>query len=118
MEGLRWSGTADLTFHPWAGLFVSAGGGYGGLMVDSFLGFFSAPCTGTGPAVGAKAGWLFPVGSLFATGPVVGTQMQWVHCAKGDSQGFETEFEEPIGPLSTGTWRHRSVHIGWSLAWR
>lgn len=118
MEGLRWSGTADLTFHPWSGLFVSAGAGYGGLMVDSFIGFLSAPCTGTGPAVAAKAGWLFPVGSLFATGPVVGTQMQWVHCPTYEVSDRDVEgFEELFGPPPT-TWRHRSLHLGWSLAWR
>jgi len=120
VDGLRWSGIAGLGFHPAGGLFVSAGAGYGGLMVESFDGLGSASCTGTGPAVGAKAGWLFPVGTLFATGPLVGTQVQWVRCPRPDHFEFalddvEAPSDAPAGPT---TWRHTSLHFGWSLAWR
>jgi len=125
MKGLRWSGTFGPTFHPWSGLFLTVGAGYAGLMVDAYQDFFASSCTGAGFALGAKAGWLFPVGSLFATGPVIGTQTQWVRCSNGTDVGGggdpnpETDGgDQDLGPASPTVWRHRTFHIGWSLAWR
>ena len=127
MQGLRWSGTFGPTFHPWSGLFLTAGAGYGGLMVNAYQDFFTSSCTGAGFAIGAKAGWLFPVGSLFATGPVVGTQTQWVRCSNISETGGgdpmpETEGGDwgpwELGPAAPKVWRHQTFHIGWSLAWR
>ncbi|AKU93307.1 hypothetical protein AKJ08_3694 [Vulgatibacter incomptus] len=123
-EGLRWSGTADLGFHPWSGLFVAAGLGYGGMIVNR-------DCTGTGLAASAKAGWLFPLGSLFATGPVVQTDLQWTRCTSDESSDRTSRALTPEGPMppppggrgfvdvsAPSTWRHRSVYVAWSFAWR
>lgn len=120
MRGLRWSGTADLSLHPAGGLFLSAGAGYGGLMVNSFGG----SCTGMGLALGTKAGWLFPMGTLFSTGPVVGMQWQRVRCPKAIVDDFDLAAPSDDGPAEGSAerpdvlLRHRTLYLGWSLAWR
>jgi len=126
--GLRWSTTADVSFHPVGGLFLSVGAGYAGLMMQSNEWFGSfASCTGSGAAVLGRIGYLIPLGELFATGPVIQTDAQWVRCGQSDVEsipaipepGFEeVPFPSPSRTPASRTWRHRSLHFSWSLAWR
>lgn len=128
LNGLRWSGTADLTFHPWAGLFLSAGAGYAGLMADAFVAHESfVSCTGSGAAASLRAGWLFPVGDLFATGPMIESRWQWTQCGRGGDGGSGTMVDEQpeewpdrslTVPEPPSVWRLRTLHFAWSLAWR
>lgn len=112
--GLRWTNSLDLTGHgPW-GLFLAIGGGYGGLLsiplapVETGVpGIDWRPsCTGTGAMALVRAGWLIPVGEVFATGPVVQSDLQWTRC---------TDF---LAPSEDPDVRHRSVQLSWSFGWR
>lgn len=103
MSGIRWSNTADLSFHLFHGLYVAAGVGYGGVM--------GRPCEGGGGLVTiGRAAWLFPLGQVFATGPAV--QWEWqdrLRCGgprseKDRSPRYDFGF--------------RSSSLGWTLAWR
>lgn len=121
MSGLRWTTTVDLGFHPWGGLFMAAGVGYAGILAQSF-GLYS-DCMGSGVAVVGRLGWLFPVGELFATGPVIQTDLQWTRCGSDDEIAAvrADDFEDGdwmVMERPASTWRHRSLHFAWSLAWR
>lgn len=94
-RGLRWTGSADLLFHPFHGLHVGVGAGYGGMM--------GGVCDGSGVAFLSRTGWLFPLGVVFATGPSL--QVDW--------QSTSCEGERSPLPL-----HHRSTNLSWVLAWR
>lgn len=93
--GLRWTTSADATFHPFHGFHLAAGIGYGGMLGDL--------CTGSGVALLARAGWLIPMGEIFAMGPVLQTDWQNTDCE---------------GQWGNNVLRHRSMNFSWSLAWR
>ncbi len=122
LEGLRWSGTGDVSFHPAGGLFVAAGFGYAGIMADGSYDQGYVSCTGSGLATVGRLGWLIPLGDVFAMGPVVQADLQWTRCpdrSDSDVGYMETDFPprwEPPRPPTT--WRHRSLHFAWSFAWR
>lgn len=119
MSGLRWTTTADLGFHPFSGLSLAAGVGYGGLMVQPDFGRW-ASCTGAGPALLGQLSWLFPVGELFATGPMAQVDVQWTRCASADDDYIplaEPPYFVERAPPSR-SWRHRGLQYSWVLAWR
>jgi len=127
-DGMRWSSTADLTWHPWGGgFFLAAGVGYAGLLGNREFDI-SRPsrCDGDGLVALARTGWLFPMGELFSTGPIVQLDEQWTRCAGEEREVFAGE-PSPESPASFDTkfvrgegfsWRHHSLHFAWSLAWR
>lgn len=131
-DGLRWSTTADLTFHPWHGLFLATGLGYGGVLGNrSFSGSGPSRCDGDAFVALGRAGWLIPMGELFAMGPVVQLDAQFTRCAARDSGGDQFEEEGGVGPVeirkshegsSSGQpafwWQHHTLQFAWSLAWR
>jgi len=103
LQGVRYTTTADLTWHVWDGLFLAGGFGYAGLVADAtFRG-----CDGQGIAALARTGWLLATGEIFATGPVVQLDQQWTWCRS--SGGWDP---------GERLWRHRTLHFSWSLAWR
>lgn len=127
-DGMRWSSTADATWHPFGGgLFLAGGIGYAGLLGNRR---WDEPlphrCDGHGFVALARTGWLFPLGELFSTGPVVQLDEQWTRCAGAPRQVILDE-PAPDGPdeYETGfvdgerySWRHRTLHFAWSFAWR
>lgn len=94
-DGLRWTTTGDVSFHPFHGFFLSGGVGYGGMLGDL--------CDGSGLALVARTGWLLPLGEVFATGPVAQTDLQHTRCRR----------DGPDRPF-----RHLSHSVSWSFAWR
>lgn len=109
VDGLRWSTTADATWHPGLGFFLAAGLGYGGILGEGFL----RDCDGSGVAVLGRTGWLIAAGEIFATGPVLQIDHQWTRC---DSLFGIDEEDGSSGRRST--WKHRTLHLAWSFAWR
>lgn len=128
-SGTRWTTSADLAWHPWAGGFFLAGGvGYAGMFGNREV---TAPgpqrCDGDGIVALARTGWLFPLGELFSTGPVVQLDEQWTRCAGEEREVIDgtplPDFPdgEPETRFVRGkpfSWRHRTLHLAWSLAWR
>lgn len=92
--GIRWTNSADLSLHPFHGLHVTTGVGYGGVWVRN--------CEGGNVVFLTRVGWLIPLGQVFSTGPV----MQW------DWQG----------PIRCSRRRElpafQSSNFAWSFAWR
>lgn len=92
--GLRWTNTFDLSLHLFHGLFVSGGVGYGGAMIGP-------ECSGGGLVQVVRAGWLFPLGQVFSTGPVVQADFQSpIDCGHFPPDGFSTR------------------NFSWSFGWR
>ncbi|WP_373047709.1 hypothetical protein [Vulgatibacter sp.] len=125
-EGLRWTTTADATWHPWGGFFLAAGVGYAGLIGNrgGFDESLQRRCDGSGAVLLARTGWLFALGELFSMGPVVQLDEQWTRCPAED---WAIADEVPAGEEVPGieeregeafTWRHRTLHFAWSFAWR
>ena len=77
-------------------------------------------CDGDGVTVLARAGWLFVLGDLLATGPDVRAELQWTRCRDWvpevavDEDGVAT----PVTREVTEWWRHAGLSVGWRLAWR
>lgn len=125
IEGLRWSTTADLTFHPWGGIFLATGLGYGGLIASGWESDDWNRCEGHAIVALGRVGWLFSLGELFSTGPVVQFDAQATKCGnrsdEGDFDDFDGPIEEPR-PASRGRrsvwWSHRTLNLSWSVAWR
>lgn len=92
--GLRFSNSADLTFHPFHGLHMSAGVGYGGVWLTS--------CSGGNAIFLTRVGWLLPLGQVFATGPVF--QWDWQQEIRCDRRRVIPAFP--------------SSSFSWSFAWR
>ena len=108
-EALRWSTTADLSFHPWGGSFVAVGLGYAG--VSNFGG---TPVNCDGALALGRVGWLFALGPIFATGPQVQYDLQYGFCSV-------SSYEDDDGVFRRGgdvEWLHRTLQFAWSLAWR
>lgn len=103
--GLRYGATADLTWHAWKGGFLAAGFGHAGLVAESRDWSRFQSCDGYGVVALARTGWLFPLGEVFATGPVLQWDHQWIYCSDRPLA------ESPI-------WQHHTLHFSWSLAWR
>jgi hypothetical protein len=132
--GLRWSATLEPTFHPWAGLAVALGLGYGGL--DAMLQGNGIPPARPPPVAshqlpadvelqgcegGAGVGLLrveyqFVAGSLFATGPYAQADLQWTRCRDKLWHGDDLETGLRLSPWQW--WLQHGTTIGWWLSWR
>jgi hypothetical protein len=128
--GVRWSMTAEPTFHPWRQLSLSVGVGYGGLFIvdtqptgppireavtrdltpDERLG----SCTGGALSTLGRVDYLFVVGPLFATGPFLQAHAQWTRCR--ENQGDDEATGRKI--VFTQWWRQRGATLGWWFVWR
>lgn len=132
--GLRWSASAEITFHPMKQLGLTFGGGYAG-----FLGDLIPPdgppiqfdaelasrtisrteklpsCQGGGLGVLTRADYLIVVGPLFATGPFAQLNVQTTRCELATGQN-DRETGQPI--LLTQWWRHAGAELGWWVSWR
>jgi hypothetical protein len=132
--GVRWSVTAEPTFHPWRQLGVTVGLGYGGLSVSDPLapsGRLRGPdevvsrnladdetlqsCTGSAVSSLLRVEDLFVAGPLFASGPLVQVQGQWTRCQATFGR-TNAETGRPV--VLTQWWRQSSLMLGWWLAWR
>lgn len=99
--GIRWTNTADLSLHLFHGLYVAGGLGYGGMM--------GAGCEGAGGLVTVgRAGWLFPLGQVFATGPAV--QWEWQSRLSCGGRRRDGSPRYDFG--------FRASSLAWTLAWR
>jgi hypothetical protein len=124
--GLRWNTSGDFSWHPTPGAYVAVGGGYGGMLGervqyevdydedgsyttgDGPEGSRLLSCAGHGVVALARAGFLFAVGDLFSTGPVLQADVQRTRC-KGTSLG---------GHLRTEVWWQPSWQMSWAFTWR
>jgi hypothetical protein len=132
-NGVRWSMTAEPTFHPWRQLSLSVGVGYGGLSVSDFFrgGFYPSDaqevsrelgaaeplssCTGSALSSLARADYLFVVGPLFASGPFLQAHAQWTRCRESFGS---TETDTGLPTTYTQWWRQTGLTFGWWFAWR
>jgi len=131
LTGLRWAATLEPTLHPWRGLSLALGIGYGGLIVSRTR-FAARPggsevatrtladsekvnnCQGGGLTTLARAEYLVVVGPIFSTGPFVQGQGQWTRCEEAAGVNAETGLQ--IARVQW--WKHAGGSLGWWLAWR
>lgn len=136
-EGLKWGATLEPTWHPWRGLALSLGVGYGGLLGMRASAWDDSP--GNGPVEPSQpvsrtvpddevldkcssGGWLalarveyqFVVGPLFSTGPFGQVDVQRTGCEMAMADDVETG--KPI--VWKQWWTHRGVNFGWWVTWR
>jgi hypothetical protein len=133
-NGLRWSVTAEPSFHPVKRLAVGLGLGYGGLSISDpnrSSGNLRGPdeavsrtlsdderlqsCTGSALSGLGRAEYLFVVGPLFSTGPYVQAQAQWTRCEVQFGR-VDQETGKPI--VLTQWWRQQGAMLGWWFTWR
>lgn len=134
--GLKWGATVEPTWHPWRGLALSLGLGYGGLLggrygssdwdsgeegasqrpVSRTLGDDESlsDCSSGGWLALARVEYQFVVGPLFSTGPFAQVDMQRTGCEK--AIGGDAETGKPI--VLRQWWMHRGFNFGWWLTWR
>jgi hypothetical protein len=132
--GLRWSVTAEPTFHPWRQLSLAVGAGYGGLSVSDLsrsTGRLRGPdevvsrylvageslqeCSGSALSTVLRAQYLFTLGPLASTGPYAQGNMQWTRC---QVQFGRIDNETGLPIVLTQWWQQEGVTLGWTFAWR
>lgn len=138
-SGLKWGATLEPTWHPWRGLGVSLGLGYGGLLGDRTWWLDSPNAMGPpgnqpDPSVShtiaddeymstCQAGaWLalarveyqFVVGPLFSTGPFAQIDAQRTGCE--DASNTDAETGKPI--VLKQWWTNAGFNLGWWATWR
>lgn len=138
LRGLQWSATLEPTWHPWRGLGVSLGLGYGGLMgfhartpddpfpvfpprsPDSTVSHTIADderilnCeAGAWRALG-RVEYQFVIGPLFATGPFAQIDVQRTGCI--EDFGEEPETGKTIELRQW--WTNAGFNLGWWATWR
>jgi hypothetical protein len=72
-------------------------------------------CQGSGWNTLARAEYLFVAGPLFASGPFLQGDWQWVACQQSFGD-LDAETGKPIN--TTQWWGHRGVSLGWWVEWR
>jgi hypothetical protein len=125
-SGLRWNTTADVVWHPVDGGSLGVGAGYGGLQGERVeydvdydeQGSYVVndddetsrlrTCDGNGAIVLVRAGYVFALGDLFATGPVLQMDLQRTRC-RGDDFG---------GDSRTEVWWQPGWQLSWAFTWR
>lgn len=90
--GVRFVTGLTVGLHPWRGLQIELGAAYAGQLVDG--------CDGIGGSGQLRVGYLFAVGELFSTGPVLQGEIMGTKC--GGTQG----------------WAQRQLQASWAFAWR
>jgi len=149
LGGLRASATIEPVWHVTDELELSAGAGYVASLLDNPvpatipLGVIEdavragrdpdlpvfGECDGHGINALLRAAWLWRVGPLFSTGPMVQLDAQWVSCSDDDfvvrSYDDITNIDDPglmftDGPTVTmhQAWSHFTVSAAWVFAWR
>lgn len=137
--GLKWGATLEPTWHPWRGLAVSLGLGYGGLMGsnawwvdapdamnppgkvpdqtvshtladDEFL----ANCEAGGWLALARVEYQFVIGPLFSTGPFAQADVQRTGCIEDYGEDPETGKTIELRQW----WMHAGFNLGWWATWR
>jgi hypothetical protein len=133
-NGVRWSVTAEPTFFAWRGLALSAGLGFGGLMVsnpnapsgtlqgaavtvsrNTVEGERLQSCSGSALTSAVRAEYLFVAGALFASGPYAQWNGQWTECTATYGR---TDAETGMPIVLTQWWQQQGVTFGWWFAWR
>lgn len=136
--GLKWGATLEPTWHPWRGLALSLGLGYGGILggrygaaemdydeasqepaqhlVSRTLGDDESmsECASGGWLALARVEYQFVVGPLFSTGPFGQVDVQRTGCET--TVGNDVETGKPI--ILRQWWMHRGFNLGWWLTWR
>lgn len=100
LTGLHWVLGIGPTWHVGDHASLTAGLGYVG--VDLTRG--ADACLGTGVASWGRASYLVLVGDLFATGPVLQGDVQYVTCQSR--------------AIAHGRWWHRVAQVAWAFTWR
>lgn len=133
-EGLKWGATVEPSWHPWRGLALSLGLGYGGLLgrrpwqdredmdgpqertVSRTLGDdeLLSDCSSGGWLALARVEYQFVVGPLFSTGPFAQVDMQQTGCEM--PVGNDPETGKSI--VLRQWWMHRGFNLGWWATWR
>lgn len=132
--GLKWGATLEPTWHPWRGLAVSLGLGYGGLMGNRFAIDPTAPrkppdqtvshtiaddelmflCEAGGWLALARVEYQFVIGPLFSTGPFAQADVQRTGCV--DDVGDDPETGKVIELRQW--WMNAGFNLGWWATWR
>jgi len=135
LQGLRFAGTIDPTWHATRHLSLALGLGFGGI-VEGFTGrpdseplprtietsyTFPRPspplpsCSGVGVAGLARAEWTFVLGPRTATGLALEALGQWTGCVEG-TERVEPDTGQAI--VRRQWWPHVGAVGTWSFTWR
>ena len=136
LNGLRYAGTIDPTWHVTPNLDLAMGVGVGGLVegntgrkeadldqlgsLASSLTWNSARtpfgnCQGSGLAGLLRAGYTVVLGPLSATGVTIELNGQWTACTQTSSRA-EADTARPI--VRRQWWAHSGGTVAWVFAWR
>ncbi|MFC1610610.1 hypothetical protein ACFL6C_06610 [Myxococcota bacterium] len=140
LDGVRASVTVEPVWHATEGLSVALGLGYGAMLGSrqryvqpTSYGALEAAaqpgrnielqpfndCDGDGIVVLARATYLFRVGHLFSTGPMLHLDSQWTSCIDADYTVTDPAGASfPPKKVFRQWWWHRTVGLAWVFAWR
>jgi hypothetical protein len=135
LNGLRFAGTVDPTWHVTRHLSLAVGFGFGGIveggtgrpevmpLPSSLNTSFTFPgaspplpsCSGVGAAALARVEWTFILGPRAATGFSVEAVGQWTGCV-ADTGNVEADTGQAI--VRRQWWPHAGATVGWGMTWR
>jgi hypothetical protein len=135
MQGLRYAGTIEPTWHATDHLSLSAGVGFGGIVelstsrpdpdpqpstLTSSYTFPNAQhplpsCSGLGVAALARAEWTVVMGPRSATGLLLQMDGQWTGCVE-DTGSVDPDSAQPI--VRRQWWGHLGGSLTWEILWR
>jgi len=135
LDGLRFAGTIDPTWHVTRHLSLAVGFGFGGIvegstgrpevmpLPSSLNTSFTFPgaspplpsCSGVGAAALARIEWTFILGPRAATGFSVEAVGQWTGCV-ADTGNVEADTGQAI--VRRQWWPHAGATVGWGMTWR
>ena len=135
LDGLRFAGTIDPTWHVTRHLSLAVGFGFGGIVegstgrpdvmplpstLNSSYTFPGASpplpsCSGVGAAGLARAEWTFILGPRAATSITVEAMGQWTGCV-ADTGIVEADTGQAI--VRRQWWPHAGATVGWGMTWR
>ena len=135
LDGLRFAGTIDPTWHVTRHLSLAVGFGFGGIVegstgrpdvmplpstINSSYTFPGASpplpsCSGVGAAGLARAEWTFVLGPRAATSISVEAMGQWTGCV-ADTGTVEADTGQAI--VRRQWWPHAGATVGWGMTWR
>jgi hypothetical protein len=135
LDGLRFAGTIDPTWHVTRHLSLAVGFGFGGIvegstgrpevmpLPSSLNTSFTFPgaspplpsCSGVGAAALARVEWTFILGPRAATGFSVEAVGQWTGCV-ADTGNVEADTGQAI--VRRQWWPHAGATVGWGMTWR
>jgi hypothetical protein len=135
LDGLRFAGTIDPTWHVTRHLSLAVGFGFGGIVEGStgrpdVMPFASTintsytfpgaspplpSCSGVGAAALARAEWAIILGPRAATSFSVEAVGQWTGCV-ADTGNVEVDTGQAI--VRRQWWPHAGATVGWGMTWR